>query len=93
MNEPTIEQIKAWLRSLPGSMSAWSERDERMVGIIHRLIEQRPKVTIGFIEKLTTKIEFRAPQARHDFIKAILIGGFKDSGIKIQAEVGDEEEK
>lgn len=50
MSEPTIEQIKAWLRSLPGSMSAWSERDERMVGIIHRLIEQRPRVTREFVK-------------------------------------------
>ena len=40
MNKPSEIEIKAWLRSLAGSMSAWSERDERMSQTIRRLIKK-----------------------------------------------------
>ena len=41
MNKPSEIEIKAWLRSLAGSMSAWSERDERMSQTIRCLIEKQ----------------------------------------------------
>jgi hypothetical protein len=40
MSKPNEKEIKAWLRSLPGSMSAWSKRDEIMTQAIRRLIEK-----------------------------------------------------
>ena len=54
MIEPTAGQIRAWLRSLFGSMPIWSERDQRMVEALRRLIEnmdEKPKVTFRKTDK------------------------------------------
>jgi predicted nucleic acid-binding Zn-ribbon protein len=59
MSKPNEKEIKAWLRSLPGSMSAWSERDEIMTQAIRRLIEEREEWKKRAMDTLPELLELR----------------------------------
>jgi hypothetical protein len=61
MSEITANQIKAWLRSLPGAMSAWSKRDEAMSDAVRAALVKPEKLEKAipreFVEKWASNFE------------------------------------